>query len=142
MKTVTVNYYVAPDGKKFTSKKEALKYEKTYDEVMEVYKTIPKRPDNIEFLNGEGWIQHKPGTYKMFEEKLVKITNKCYNLKGKDAFKGMNYALVRMVNDGDAGILDKMVSRLMCMDNKTEREYGQPYYANNPKEARGTQINK
>jgi hypothetical protein len=142
MQKVIVEYYQATDGKRFNDEKQASKYQKIVDKVEAFNKTIISRPTDMNFSNGQGYIQHPPGTYNKVENILVALSNEYLDRDGKsNQFTCMSYVLGRTLDDSDIYVLNELCTRLMCIDKKTNREYGQSYYALHPEKCKAGKLN-
>ncbi len=126
--------YRADDGKTFNSKEECTKYEQILSKVNAFLSIVPD-PIDFDISNGQGYILHEKGTASDMEELLVNLSNIWF----KEKFTGFCYILGRYIDDSDMKCLNRLSYRLMCFSG--DREYGQPYFANNPSEADNIQVN-
>lgn len=138
----TIQKYRAFDGKIFDSIEDCKKYEDIAIEVKNFLASIEdseKYNEGCNFSNGNGFIQHPQGTYKIIENKLVELSNKYF--KQDKPFTQFNYYLGRIIDDSNMKCLNKLSYKLMCTDSQ-EREFGQPYYTSHPEQATLIQLNK
>ena len=126
--------YQAADNKIFDTEEECVKYEKVLVKVTDFLKQFPNS-DNYDISCGKGYIQHKKGTYKEIETKLVKLANDWFDEK----FKFFCYPLARLIDDSNMKCLNLLSYKLMCINK--DKEYEQPYYANNPDKCKNIQVN-
>ena len=134
MKKIT--QYKSDDGLIFNSGEECLKYESILKEVNDFLKQFPN-PDDYDLSGGKGYIQHKPGTYAIMEDKLVELSNKY--LIWDEKFTKFGYYLGRVLDDSGIKCLNRLSYRLMCI--KDDKEYDQPYFATNSHLATNVQVN-
>jgi hypothetical protein len=94
---------------------------------------------DISFKNGSGYIQHNRHDVISARRKLMKAI-----YEGVDPFDQRinDYAFGRMLDDTNNPHYGTYVRLFLCIDNKTWREYGQPYFAINPGEAEDVCLNK
>ncbi len=131
----------------FKTLKEAQAFEKRYEEGEKISKLLKKLPkdDGCCFSNGEGYVQHDLVKLNNFYDALGVANIKKYGKKKEDREKLKEAVekrawswIGRFYAEGDA-IFHKMVWRALCIDDKG-REFGQPYYANHPNEAKLFEI--
>lgn len=134
----SIIFYRTDDGSTFDTKEKAEKYEIILNKVNTFLSPLPYNSDTS-FCNGEGYIQHTSDIYDKMEELIVKLSNEWFNLN--EPFTHFNYILGRYVDDNNVKCLNNLVHRFMCIDKNTHREYGQPYFANNPQAATDKQLN-
>lgn len=115
MKPITM--YQAEDGSIWKTATEAVLREEWIDRCRAVEEKVGlrPRPDDIDFLNGEGYVQHPEGARDALLEEL----------KGMGAHRD---------SEGPVGDL---LHRMWNMDDQ-DREWGQTYYALHPDE--GAQV--
>ena len=139
-----IQKFKADDGAEFNTEAACLEYEALGAEVAEVMATLPARPndDGCRFSNGEGYLQHDAATLHRARVSILKIAQRFAS----------NPSWIQQTIDDPAGchpswagrLIDECCSlpvsrawyRFMCID-KQGREWGQPYYANNPEKASG-----
>lgn len=125
------------DGKTFSTPEEALEYESIMREVRDFLLAFAENED-IDFMNGDGYIQHPPGTRDKMGKKLVELSNRWF--KPDEPFINFTYYLGRIIDDNQMKCLNKLSYRIMCID-KDEKEWGQPYYANNQGTGKDKKLN-
>lgn len=138
MKQITK--YKAVDGKEFLTEKECLDYEALIERVntiMSGLKPLPK-DEGCDFANGYSFVQQSKAAFKLVKLNLLNEIKKHINHKWVEQTMeddDMHLLYVgRLVGDYDINPLSKALYRLMCID-KEYREWGQPYFANNPEES-------
>ena len=131
-----IQKFKADDGAEFTTEAECLEYEALCAEIAEVMATLPKRPedDGCRFSNGHGYLQHTPERFWPARDALLRIGNRLMPHKWFDqalADKTMHASWCGRLIDEASRPLSRAWDRFRCVD-KDLREWGQPYYANNP----------
>lgn len=145
MKKITK--YVADDGSEFNSLDECEKYELHCKHVSDVMKGLGETPElpGCGFSNGDGYLQHEEKTFMDVRTKLLEIAKQFTDHKwiqqtidkGLDAHP--SYA-GRIIDECTTSPLRRAWYRIMCVDTKF-REWGQPYYANYPEQAKNVRLN-
>lgn len=144
MKEITK--YEAIDGTEFDHEKDCLKYEKLIETVNVIMDELPKTPkdDGCNFANGKGYIQHDKTVLRQVQIKILKEVKK--HIKHKWVQETIDDENVhpsyvgRLIDDYRIDPLNRAWYRFMCID-KSGREWGQPYFANNPKEGQQIKLN-
>lgn len=141
-----ITKFKAIDGKEFTSKKECLKYESLIGEVDRIMSLLPSthKDDDCSFANGEGFIQHDKAKLRKAQVEILELCKEYIDHKWiqqtiNDESVHLSY-VGRLLNDYDIRPLRNAWFRFMCID-KNQREWGQPYYANNPENGKQIQLN-
>jgi hypothetical protein len=132
--------YRSVDGREFSTEKECLDYETLIDTVntiMARLKPLP-REDGCDFRNGHSFVQQSKAAFKLVKLNLLNEVKKHINHKWirqtmEDETVHLSY-VGRLIDDCNIPPLNNAWSRLMCID-KEYREWGQPYFANNPEES-------
>ena len=139
--------YKAKDGKEFTSESGCLEYEKLIDHVdliMSELNPIPK-DDGCHFSNGGGFIQQDIKTFKKVRIEILKEIGKNIDhpwvKQALDNPEAHPSWIDRLVGDYGIAPLNSAWYRIGCTD-LLGREWGQPYFRNNPHEAKQIQLNK
>ena len=127
-----INIYEAVDGKRFNKEHECLLYEKIANQVIE----FTNKLDMNAKIDGEGYIQHPIGTKEAVKTTLLRLSNHWFK-ENRDV---LTYALGRYISDGEIKCLGRLMSIYQCIDTK-ERQWNQPYYANNPGTGKYTKLN-
>ena len=144
MKTITK--YEAIDGTEFDHENECLKYEKLIERIDLIMHELPKRPedDGCRFSNGGGFIQHDKATLCKARIKILKEVKK--HIKHPWVQQTIDDENVhpsyvsRLIDDYRIKPLNSAWYRFMCID-KSGREWGQPYFANNPEKGQQIKLN-
>lgn len=134
MKTVTK--YKAYDGREFTNERECVEHEQECDTIHNIMVGLPERPDNIEFANGYGFIQHRLEIVEAAMQKLLTLVKKHIPDEVVDKAIAMGISsrstmIGRYFDDCAPRAAYSAWTRFMCIDDSL-REWGQPYFANNP----------
>jgi hypothetical protein len=144
METITI--FKAIDGTEFTSKTECLKYEiliKRVDEIMALLPPTPK-DDGCSFENGDGYIKHEKTELRNTQVKLLEICKEYIDHKwiqqSIDDETVYSFLVGRLLDNYGIKPLKNAWYRFLCVDNQS-REWGQPYYADNPEEGKQVQLN-
>jgi len=141
MKPVT--RYEANDGAIFTTEEAALKRDAIIEQVKEAMRLMPDLPkdENCDFANGDGYYQHDLKALESTRKMLLEVFKSNGFADNWAALKNVTYEqwqvhpsnFIRMI-DGSCSPLEKAYYRLWNIDAQG-REFGQPYYANNPEKA-------
>lgn len=132
--------YKAIDGREFKDEVDCLKYEKGLVDIKILMSNLPKLPtnDKCSFANGNGYIQHDAETYNTVKEGFYKLA--CNFHKSLKEYPIDSYGFWRTLDDSISPFYSAG-QRILNTDEKTYREYGQPYYKNNPQHVKGGRIN-
>lgn len=115
-----VDRWICDDGMMYKTEADAMRHDIVIAQCREVESRVLKgaRPDSCDFTNGVlGYIQHASGTRDTLFDDLKKLG---------------------ATRDSD-GAVGRLLSRAYCLDEQ-DREWGQPYYANNPQHASGQNM--
>lgn len=136
--------YQANDGTLFNDRAECVSRDELIEIVDMIMCQLPDRPDDTSFSNGGGFILHDMSRTKLVRMQLLLEIKKHIT---------HNWVDQTIENDGAhpsavAGLLDDYNIkplrdawfRFLCID-KEGREWGQPYYATNPSDAKQIQLN-
>ena len=136
----TITKYQAYDGTEFREPDACLAYETNCRAADDIVSRLPERPEDLDFSNGGGYIQHDPAVWHSVRRDLLIQANKecplawfTQSLENTDADPG---GAARGIDECCTKRLRDAWHRIWCTD-KTYREWGQPYYALNP--GKGTQ---
>ena len=136
-----IQKYRADDGAEFKDDISCIAYEALCAEVAEIMATLPKRPsdDGCQFSNGHGYLQHNADKFLAARAALLRVGARLYPHKWFDqalADPTVHPSWCGRLIDETSRPLVAAWHRVMCIDAKF-REWGQPYYANNPEAAHG-----
>ena len=133
----TITKFKAVDGKEFTNTEECLKYElliKRVDVIMAFLPPVPKA-DNCDFDNGSGYVKHDKAILRNAQIQMLEICKEYIDHKWvQDTIDDENVHLSyvgRLIDDYEIRPIRDAWYRFMCVD-KDSREWGQPYFADNP----------
>ncbi len=143
MKAITV--YKSIDGSRRDTPEQALERDVLCALIAAAMIPLGKIPSGTNFGNGEGYIRHSDVIVEQVKVSLIGLsrplleewmsTQKKQNLMDRHPSW-----FVRMLDDR-AEPLERAWTRLWCIDNQF-REWGQPYYANHPNEAKQFLLEK
>lgn len=135
--------FKAKDGKEFDIEGECTKYENLINDINLIMSNLPAKPSDCEFTNGGGYLQHCRET--LFSAKLaflnlckVYVNTTYVNAALETRVGFMN--LGRVLDDSNISPLYSSWIRFVCIDENL-REWGQPYYANNPEQGKNKRLN-
>lgn len=146
MKSITT--YQTEDGHRYDSEARARKHEELTEAVRRVFQPLEvQKPGDFSFTSGSGYYQHAPSTVRMVKRSLIELTRPHLRewMDRQEIEYGYNLMDVhpswfsRML-DGGCPPLEKGWGRLWCFTDDG-REYGQPYYANNPGACKNVCLN-
>jgi hypothetical protein len=145
MKTITK--YLSDDGMEFCDEQKCIGYEALCKEVAEIMATLVPKPKlpGCGFENGDGYLQHDPAKARDARMALLKIANtimphKWFEQSMADETADASWAS-RLIDEMTEKCLRSAWYRFACM-TADYREYGQPYYANNPSQAKDVCLNQ
>ena len=139
MKAITK--YQATDGKEFDSENECLDYEALITRVDTIMEALPPLPKDglLDFLNGEGFIQHDKTILRNVQLSLLKEMQKHIDHRWiQDTIDNENVDpgyVKKLVDDYTLIPLQEAWNRFMCIDD-LYREWGSPYFVRNPNEGK------
>jgi hypothetical protein len=145
MKAITK--FVSDDGLEFTDEGKCVSYEALCKEVSEVMSKLSPRPilPGCGFENGDGYIQHDPEAALAAKVAILKIANGIFPHKWFDQSMADDRVdpswAGRLIGDFWQKCLYQAWQRFQCMD-KQFREYGQPYFALHPEQAKNVRLNQ
>jgi hypothetical protein len=139
-----IQKFKADDGAEFRTEAECISYEALCAEVAEIMATLPAQPkdDGCRFSNGDGYLQHEPANLERARISILKIGQRFIKeppwlQQTIDTPAGCHPSWAgRLIGDACPRPVNDAWYRFQCID-KQNREWGQPYYANNPNEAHG-----
>lgn len=141
----TVTKYKAFDGSEFTDRAECMQHEENCAIAEKIMRQIPLKPDGCDFANGSGYLQHSSNTLLQVRNEFLEFCKRYTSHKwlqetidkGWDAHG--SYA-GRILDECAPRSISKHWYRFMCIDSDF-REWGQPYYASNPDQAKQVRLN-
>lgn len=143
----SITKFKADDGTEFYDKGECLAHESLCAQVASVMAELPALPkdDGCKFSNGHGYIQHDPLVFWVAREKLLRLAAPICKHKWIDDAIARPTEIHpswphRIISECSAP-LSRAWYRFMCVDSLL-REWGQPYFANNPTEAEQVCLNQ
>lgn len=131
MKEITL--YQARDGHRFDKRSDCANHEWLLDKIDALSVLLPAIPEGCDFLNGKGYLQHNPEKLEKYRLGLLDLIEKKIDhswVKQTRDKKAHPSYLARLL-DESASPLGNAWNRLLTID-KQGREWGQPYYAENP----------
>jgi hypothetical protein len=137
----TISKFVADDGVEFFQREECEKYEALTARIALVMSAFPAKPkdDGCNFANGHGYFQHEAATFYRVREALLLIAKEVTPHRWIDdciADKNAHPSYVsRILGDYACRPLSDAWYRFNCIDSQL-REWGQPYFAMNPKDGK------
>lgn len=139
-----IQKFKADDGAEFNTETACLEYEALCAEVAEIMSTLPARPDGdgCRFSNGEGYLRHDVAILERARVSILKIGQRFISdppwlQQTIDNPDGCHPSWAgRLIDEACPRPVNRAWYRFSCID-KHGREWGQPYYANNPEKASG-----
>lgn len=143
----TITKFKAYDGVEFTNSNKCEEYEKQSREVEAIIIQLPQKPElpGGGFENGKGYLQHNEELFMKIRSELLEFAKKFTDHqwiqqsidKGTDVHASW---AGRLIDECGINALRKAWNRIMCVDSSF-REWGQPYYANNPGKGKQVALN-
>jgi hypothetical protein len=132
-----ITIYEATDGRRFERASEALAHESLLGTLDEIDLPLGNKPDNVNFSNGGGYIQHSRSTVTDFKGRLLSLACNLHpsirEAVAETPFENVHPgSIVGRILDDSNSPLYRLWYRLYCID-RMDREWGQPYFALNPK---------
>lgn len=145
MKIAAILEYTANDGTVFQDEDKCLEHEEKVETVAKIMEPLGYRPDECDFSNGNNWLQHKSRDVELVKVALLKYIRKFVQHKWIDqtieeSVKCDPSWVGRLLSDVNDTVFEGAWYGFMCIDRKTGREYGQPYFAMHPFEVKGKAI--
>lgn len=137
--------YVADDGTVFQDEAKCLAHDYRLKDMARIMRPLG---DQLEYnVIDEGYVQHDPEVVRAVIIDVLRMAKLTIRHKWIDQtmeFPEKCHAswCGRLFSDIDDKIINEAWNRLSCIDWKTGREYQQPYFANNPHEAKGPEVKK
>ena len=130
--------FKAKDGVEFSNESDCLAYEDQCGDIDAIIAILPEKPDTCDFSNGGGYVQHSMENFMKARNaylEYVKIyTDHDYIQQTIDKGLDVHPSWVARISEFFPGYVAKKWHRFQCVDDQL-REWGQPYYANNPEDA-------
>ena len=141
-----ITRYQADDGVIFTTSAECIQYEANTQLASLIMSKLPTPTVNsCDFSNGAGYIQHNIETVISVRNQFLRFIQQEYSTHRwiQDTIDGADihasYA-GRIICECCPSAISKHWYRFQCMD-KQYREWGQPYFADNPDKAEQVRLN-
>lgn len=139
-----ITKFKANDGVEFVAESDCLAYEDACGDIDVIIGMLPEKPDTCEFSNGSGYIQHSMDNFMKARNaylEYVKIyTDHKWIQQSIDQGLDAHPSWVARISECFPDYIAKKWYRFQCVDNQL-REWGQPYYANNPEDTTALQLN-
>lgn len=134
----TITKYIAYDGREFTSECLCMDYESKCRVADTIVSELGERPDDCDYQNGQGCLQHERDTFlrvrrKLLEQAQIEHPHKWFTQSIENESVHPSWAY-RIIDEACTGRLSKAWFRIVCTDGKF-REWGQPYLRDHPEEA-------
>lgn len=132
----TITKYVSNDGYEFSTQEKAEKHELLNRIVDDLLSNFPKLPENSNFSNGIGYIQHYKETFLSIRHMILVLAksngadHKWIDQSIDDSTVDASWA-GRIIDESCPRPINRAWYRISCVDNQF-REWGQIYYKNNP----------
>lgn len=140
-----ITKYKAEDGREFLNKGECEDHEHNCLTAFGIMSALPSRPDGCDFSNGSGYLQHDKDQLLLvrnsFLEFAKRYTTASYIQQTIDkGFDAHASRAGRVLSEALPNSIYKHWYRFETI-GEDFREWGQPYYANNPDKATQKQLN-
>jgi|JI9StandDraft_1071089.scaffolds.fasta_scaffold392013_2 hypothetical protein len=140
-----ITKYKAIDGVEFKKMDDCLEYEALIARVHSLMSRLKPRPENdgFAFIKGDGFIQHDKNTVLEIRKSLLEIAYKYNPMRWvKDSIESddvhPSYAQSMIDETGIQPLINAWY-RFSCMTHDF-REFGQPYFRDNPEKAKQFNI--
>lgn len=137
----TITKYKANDGKEFNSERDAISHESLLSRIDVAMVPLGKTPkdDGCDFANGGGFIQHSRLAVDLAKLALIELWDGDQKTKDAAKISPPSHSIIgRYLSDSNSPIYPAWC-RLLCIDSEF-REWGQPYFAQNPSQGKQFQI--
>jgi hypothetical protein len=129
-----INKWVAKDGSEWKTEEDAVNHEIFLDKIEKIESILPENHDTSDFVNGHGYVQHSQSDLLKARSMLVDLAceyvySKLYECDIR------SYTFGRYLNDNNYHLYNLYYRIVLCIDDNTWREYGQPFYALHPDKA-------
>lgn len=148
-----VTYYETVDGEVWKEKADALLHEKILDIVADIMAPLPKKPNNVDFDNGHGYLQHDMEQFLTIRRHLaqlamqyIEIPRNSWNFSvleqtAMDPLSIHPEYFWKVIGEQRTlkGINTAWFNIGLCTD-KEGRQWGQMYYADHPENAKSMKV--
>jgi len=132
-----VTKYVAKNGREFLSREECENHEVLLNEIEYTMKLLVEVPSDCDFANGGGYIQQDLGKVEEVKKLLMSLISEHHsNLSSESGY----YVIGRTLDDSQSVLYSPYI-RLFAEIDEKGREWGLPYYRNNPHKAKNICLN-
>lgn len=140
-----IQKYVADDEREFTSQNECAEHEQNIELANKIMANLDKSPDSCDFKNGGGYVQHDSADLLLVRTEFLKFCQRYTDHKWIQDTIDRGYDVHpsyagRILSECLPDYIYKHWHRFMCIDHSA-REWGQPYFANNPDDAQHFKLN-
>lgn len=145
MNITEITRYVADDKSEFDNRAAADKYCEQADLVARLMSELLPKPEGCDFSNGHGYIQHDAELLKAVWNGLLDYAAQflmphAWLAESQDLAADASW-VGRLIGEWGHKALGDAWYRMQCIDRRTAKEYGQPYFALHPNEAKGGCLN-
>jgi hypothetical protein len=142
----TVQKFISDDGREFLDRDQCVSYEALCKEVAEIMSKLAPIPDlpSCGFANGAGYIRHDFVAAQQARRAILRLANsvmphKWFEQSIADHSTDPSWA-GRLISEMSEKCIYQAWYRFSCM-TKDFREFGQPYFARHPEEAKDICLN-
>ena len=124
MEEITI--YQAKDGRQFDVMADCQRHEAIIGDVEKAMERLPERPDDTDYLNGQGYLQHEENAVEWLRAVIIRMAEEHHpeTVKRDNQGRVNMYMLGRMLDDYGSPI-NSAFFRYQCIDDMG-REWGQP----------------
>jgi hypothetical protein len=136
MKIVT--RFESNDGHIWDSEEKAIARDKMIEDVKKAMRFLPEPPSECDFANGGGYIDHTASAVFATKSELIELSRPFlgeWMERQTQPLTEIHASWFGRLLDGGHEPLERAWSRMMCI-TPNGREFGQPYYAEHPDEAK------
>lgn len=139
-----ISKFAAKDGVEFATECECLGYEDACSDIDQIISMLPEKPNTCEFSNGGGYIQHEMESFmktrNAYLEYVKVYTDHKWIQQSIDMGIDAHPSWIARISECFPDYIAKKWYRFQCVDDQF-REWGQPFYADNPSDAEQKRIN-
>lgn len=143
-----ITRFKANDGTIFDDQSKCMEYDLLISKTINIMSDMESVPQDTDFVNGSGFVQHKPEKVLEVKRKLLELIKTKINhdwiQQTIDALGTQNVHpswVSRLLGDYGIKCLNSAWHRFSCIDSRY-REWGQPYFANNPEKGDQKRLNQ